>query len=225
VTSARFLRSVLIWAALAAALVVPIAVAARSPLLAWRDPVYIAAGFAGVVALGLLLLQPLLAGGYLPGLRVRLGRRVHAWVGAGLVAAVAVHVCALWLTSPPDVLDAFLFRSPTPFSAWGVVATLAVLVSALLAVLRGRLRWRLMVWRLCHIVLGLVIVVGSVAHAMLIDGTMGFVSKAALSALAVAAAVKVVVDRPFNAKLRWRDGRQHPRSSTDRIQPAKPRST
>ncbi len=209
-TGARSLRAVVIWAALAAVLAVPLAVAARSPLLAWRDPVYIAAGLAGVVALGLLLLQPLLAGGYLPGLRMRLGRRVHAWVGAGLVAALAVHIGALWLTSPPDVVDALLLRSPTPFSAWGVIATWAVLTSALLAVLRGRLRWRLMVWRLCHIGLALVIVLGSVVHAMLIDGTMGLMSKAALSALVVAAAVKMVTDLPLIGKMRRGVDRQPP---------------
>jgi len=190
----RLSRAVPIWAALAAALAVPIAVAATSPLLAWRDPIYIAAGFAGVVAMGLLLLQPLLAGGYLPGLPRRPGRRLHAWVGAGLVAAVAVHVSGLWLTSPPDVVDALLFRSPTPFSAWGVVAMWAVLAAALLAALRRRLRLRPMVWRLCHTTLATVVVLGSVVHAMLIEGTMGIVSKAALCALVLAAAVKVIVD-------------------------------
>lgn len=199
---ARPVRSVLIWAALAAALTVPVVVAAASPLLAWRDPIYIGAGFAGVVALALLLIQPLLAGGYLPGLRVRLGRRLHAWVGAGLVVAVEVHVAALWLTSPPDVVDALLFRSPTPFSAWGVVAMWAVSATALLAALRGRLRLRLVVWRLCHIILAVVIIVGSVVHAMLIDGTMGIVSKAALSALVMATAAKVIVDLRLLADIR-----------------------
>jgi len=202
VIGARHLRSVLIWAALAAALAVPVVVAAASPLLAWRDPIYIAAGFAGVVALALLLLQPLLAGGYLPGVRVRLGRRLHAWVGAGLAVAVAVHVAALWLTSPPDVVDALLFRSPTAFSAWGVVAMWAVFAAALLAALRGRLRLRPMVWRLCHITLAMVIVVGSVVHALLIDGTMGIVSKAALCALVLAAAAKVIVDVRLLADIR-----------------------
>ncbi len=188
------LRSALIWGALATALAVPFAVAATSPLLAWRDPVYIVAGFAGVVGLGLLLVQPLLAGGHLPGLRVRLGRRLHAWVGAGLVVAVTVHVAGLWLTSPPDVIDALLFRSPTAFSVWGVLAMWAVFASALLAALRGRLRLRLMAWRLGHLALAVVIVLGSVVHALLIDGTMGIASKAALCALVVAAAARVVVD-------------------------------
>lgn len=187
---AKPVRPAVIWAALAAALAVPILVAATSPLLAWRDPIYIAAGFAGVVALALLLIQPVLAGRYVPGLRVRRARRLHAWVGAGLVTAVVVHVAGLWLTSPPDVVDALLFRSPTAFSAWGVVAMWAVFVTALLAVLRGRLRP--MVWRLCHIILAVVIVVGSVVHAMLIDGTMGLVSKTVLCALVLATAAKAI---------------------------------
>ena len=199
---ARPVRSALIWATLAVALTVPVLVAASSPLLAWRDPIYIAAGFAGVVALALLLIQPLLAGGYLPGLRLRFSRRLHAWVGSGLVAAVVVHVAALWLTSRPDVVDALLLRSPTPFSAWGVVAMWAVFATALLAALRGRLRLKLVVWRLCHIILAVVIVVGSVVHAMMIDGTMGIVSKAALSALVMAAAVKVIFDLRLLADIR-----------------------
>jgi predicted ferric reductase len=204
------LRSVLIWAAVAVALVVPVVAAAASPLLAWRDPVYVAAGFAGVIALGLLLLQPLLVGGYLPGLRMRLRRRLHAWVGGLLVLAVVVHVAALWLTSPPDVVDALLLRSPTAFSAWGVVAMWALFATALLAALRERLRLRLMVWRLCHVALAVVIVVGSVVHAMLIDGTMEIVSKLALSALVVAAAAKVILDLRLLTGLRrmaGRDGR------------------
>ena len=187
-------RALLIWAALAAALGVPLAVAAASPLLAWRDPVYIAAGFAGILALALLLLQPLLAGGWLPGLPARRGRRLHAWIGMALVAAVLAHVLGLWLTSPPDVVDALLFRSPTPFSVWGVVAMWAAFAAALLAALRRRLHLRHIVWRRCHTTLAAVTVVGSVVHAMLIEGTMGLVSKTVLCALVLAAAAKVIAD-------------------------------
>ena len=185
-------RGILIWAVLAVVLTVPLAVAATSPLLAWREPVYIAAGFAGVIAMSLLLLQPLLAGGYLPGLPPRRGRAIHRVVGIALVGAVVVHVAGLWITSPPDVIDALLFRSPTPFSAWGVIAMWAVLAAGLLAVLRRRLRPLL--WRLCHISAAAMVVVGSVVHAMLIEGTMGLVSKAVLCALVAAAAVTVMVE-------------------------------
>ena len=138
----RLARTILIWAVLASAIAVPIAAAALSPLLAWRDSIYIAAGFAGVIALGLLLVQPLLIGGYLPGLPAHRGRRVHRWIGAMLVVAVVIHVGGLWITSPPDVIDALLFVSPTPFSAWGVIAMWAIVAIALLVSFRRRLRLR-----------------------------------------------------------------------------------
>ncbi len=89
--------------------------------------------------MALLLVQPLLAGGLLPGLRAQLGRRVHGWIGGLLVASVVVHVGGLWITSPPDVIDALLFASPTPFSVWGVIAMWAIFAAALLATLRRRL--------------------------------------------------------------------------------------
>lgn len=188
------MRGPLIWAALTTAIVVPIALAAASPLLAWRDPVYIVAGFAGVLAMALLLLQPLLAGGYLPGLSSVQGRQAHRWVGGLLVAAVIIHVAALWITSPPDVVDALLFNSPTPFSAWGVTAMWAVFAAALLAALRRRLRLKPRTWRLAHTSLAVVIIVGSVVHAVLIEGTMEPVSKVILCALVIAATTKVLVD-------------------------------
>lgn len=190
----------LIWAAVAAATAVPIAAAATSPLLAWRDPVYIAAGFAGVIALGLMLVQPLLIGGYLPGLSAHRGRRVHLWIGGVLVVAVVIHVGGLWITSPPDVIDALLFASPTPFSAWGVIAMWAIFAVALLASLRRRLRLRPRTWRIGHTFLAVVIVVGSVVHGILIEGTMETVSKAALCALVLAATMKVMADLRVWAK-------------------------
>lgn len=184
----------LIWAGLAAAIAVPLAAAATSPLLAWRDPIYIAAGFAGVVAMTLLLVQPLLVGGYLPGLTAPRGRRVHRGIGVVLVTAVAVHVAALWVTSPPDAIDALLFVSPTPFSDWGVIAMWAVLAAAMLAAFRRRLRLPPRAWRLGHTALAAVTVACSVVHAMLVEGTMETVSKAALCALVVLATVKVGAD-------------------------------
>jgi hypothetical protein len=50
-----WVRSTIIWVAVIAAVVVPIAAAAVSPLLAWREPVYILAGFAGIFGMTLLL--------------------------------------------------------------------------------------------------------------------------------------------------------------------------
>lgn len=190
----RLARVPLVWAALAVAVALPIAAAATSPLLAWRDPVYIAAGFAGVIALGLMLVQPVLIGGYLPGVPAHRGRRLHRWLGGLLVVAVVIHVGGLWITSPPDVIDALLFASPTPFSAWGVIAMWAIFAVALLVVLRRRLRLSLRMWRIGHTILAVVIVVGSVVHGLLIEGTMETMSKAGLCALVLAVTAKVVAD-------------------------------
>ncbi|SLN60109.1 ferric reductase-like transmembrane domain-containing protein [Roseisalinus antarcticus] len=187
---------ILIWAALATALLLPVGLALRSPLLAWRDPVYVAAGLAGIVGLALLLVQPLLAGGRLPGISAFGQRRLHRGLGALLVCAVVVHVAGLWLTSPPDVIDALLFASPTPFSAWGVIAMWAVLASALLAALRRQLRLRPRLWRRAHRLLAAVIVAGTVVHALLIEGTMEPISKVVLCVLAVAAAGRAMIPRP-----------------------------
>ncbi|WP_297837814.1 ferric reductase-like transmembrane domain-containing protein [uncultured Roseibium sp.] len=188
------LRALLIWAILATILAVPLLAAAASPLLQWRQPVYIAAGFAGITAMALLLLQPLLAGGYMPGVSGLRGRRVHRWTGLLLVGAIILHVGGLWLTSPPDVIDALLFRSPTPFSVWGVIAMWAVFAAAFLAAFRRSLALSPRLWRRLHSLLAMVIVAGSVVHALLIEGTMETYSKAALCALAVAATVKVIFD-------------------------------
>ena len=187
-------RAILVWTTLAAAIAVPIGAAAASPLLAWRAPVYIVAGFAGVVGLALLLVQPLLIGGYLPGPSAAWARRLHPWIGGLLVAAVVLHVGFLWITSPQDVIDVLLFQSPTPFSVWGVISMLAIFVAAPLAALRRRLRLRPRTWRISHGFLAVVIVVGTVAHAMLIEGTIEAVSKAVLCGLILAATTKVIVD-------------------------------
>ncbi|WP_300062113.1 ferric reductase-like transmembrane domain-containing protein [uncultured Roseobacter sp.] len=189
----RVLRGTLIWGALVLSMSVPLIAAGMSPLLAWRDPVYIVAGFAGVIGLALLVLQPLLAAGALPGVPGARGRRVHRWVGASLIAAILVHVIGLWLTSPPDVIDALLFVSPTPFSAWGVIAMWCAFGAALLAVFRRKLRLHPRLWRGFHMSLACVIVGATAIHAVLIDGTMEPITKAALCAVAVLATALAAV--------------------------------
>ena len=188
-------RQTLIWAFVIAAIMVAVVAAGMSPLLAWRDPIYIVAGFAGIAAMVLLLIQPLLAAGDLPGLVGIRGRRMHRWIGAGLVLAVVVHVVGLWLTSPPDVVDALTFSSPTPFSVWGVIAMWAVFAAAGLAALRRRLRLPPRVWLIGHMSLTAMVVGGTVVHAMLIDGTMEWFSKAFLCAVTLGVTIKVIFER------------------------------
>ena len=183
------LRRILIWAALIVALLVPVIAAAFSPYLAWREPIYILAGFAGIVGMCLLLMQPLLAGGWLPGLSPVRSRLWHRRCGLALVAAIVIHVGGLWITSPPDVVDALLFVSATPFSVWGVIAMWTGFAAATMGVLRLRLNLRFRLWRLGHTGLALVTILGSVVHALLIEGTMEIMTKIALCVLVVLACV------------------------------------
>ncbi|MNT14020.1 Ferric reductase like transmembrane component [compost metagenome] len=152
------------------------------------------------MALCLALVQPLLAGGWLPGLYLLRGRRVHRAVGVVLVAAVVVHVAGLWMTSPPDIIDALLLRSPTPFSVWGVGAMWALFAAALLAALRRRLSPR--AWRVGHTSLVSIVVLGGAIHAMLIEGTMETTSKAVLCGLTIAATVAAVTTPWLRARRR-----------------------
>jgi predicted ferric reductase len=183
----RTARALLIWTGLALALGLPLTLAATSEYLAWRDPLYIASGFAGIAALCLASMQPLLARGWLPGLFPPRGRHVHRITGVFLVAAIVVHVAGLWITSPPDIIDALLLRSPTPFSLWGVAAMWSLFAAALLAAFRRRLSAR--AWRIGHTILVCIAVLGGAIHAMLIEGTMETTSKALLCGLAIAATV------------------------------------
>lgn len=189
----RSARTVLVWVVLAAAILVPIGLAATSPQLAWRSAIYIAAGFAGIIALSLMVLQPVLMAGLVPDLSPMRARRLHRAIGGVLAAAVILHVAGLWVTSPPDVIDALTFSSPTPFSVWGVTAMWGVFAVAVLAGLRRALRLRPRTWRIAHLSLAVIVVGGSVVHALLIDGTMETVSKAVLCGLLVAATVWVVL--------------------------------
>ena len=188
-------RRIMIWLLLLCGILIPLVLAAQSPLLAFRQPIYILAGFAGVTAMVLLLLQPVLIGRYLPGLSAAQTREGHRIVGSILVLMVLIHVGALWITSPPDVVDALLFVSPTPFSPWGVIAMWAVFAAAFLAAARLSLRLKPSIWRAGHTLLVVIAVAGSVAHALLIEGTMEQISKIGLCALVVLVSLKVVRDR------------------------------
>lgn len=197
----KALRSIAIWAGLLSVVAVAFAAAAASPLLQWRDPIYILAGFAGILGLALMVFQPLLVTGRLPGLTLSISKKLHRFVGLSLLLAVIVHVAALWVTSPPDVVDVLLFRSPAPFSLWGAIAMWAVFLAAGAALFRKRLR--VAVWRYAHSVLVCLAVVTTVAHTLLIDGTMGSVTKGLLCLLALAVLVKAIGDlRVWRARLR-----------------------
>lgn len=186
------IKTLLVWMALAIIIAVPLIGAMNSPLLAWRQPIYIIAGFAGIIAMCLLLVQPLLIAGHLFPIKGPTARRIHQAIGAMLALSLLAHVIGLWITSPPDVVDALLFRSPTQFSAWGVIAMWAVFAATILAARHRIKRWPPSLWRKTHIPLVSTAVIGSVIHALLIDGTMETWSKIALCFSVLAATVTVI---------------------------------
>jgi predicted ferric reductase len=202
----RRVSSALAWGSVAAVMVVPVAVAAFSPYLASRNMPYIVGGFAGIVGLSLLFLQPLLPAGYLAGSEGRAGRRWHRWLGVAIVVAVALHVGGLYLASPPDTIDALLLVSPTPFSIYGVMAMWGIAATAILVLLRRRLGLRHSVWRLIHNGLAAIVVIATVIHALQIEGAMEPISKWMLCVAVLAATGVVLLDlrvvRPFRA---WRE--------------------
>ena len=183
----------LIWTLVTLAVALPLLAAAQSPQLAWRDPVYIAAGFAGILAMSLMCAQPVLAAKQAPGIAPRQSRRLHRWTGGAIVAAILVHVGGLWLTSPPDVIDALTFNSPTPFSLWGVIGMWLIFFTAALA-LRYR-RFSPRQWRRIHLSLTCTIIFCTILHVMLIEGTMALWSKYALSALLFALVARAIIER------------------------------
>ncbi len=142
--------------------------------------------------MGLLLIQPALARGMLP-LTAPSARRLHRFTGGAILLLVILHVGALWITSPPDVIDALLMRSPTPFSIWGVLALFAICATAFLAAMRRALPRR--AWQLGHKGLALVIAGGTIVHALLIEGTMEPLSKIALCILIAGATLLGVITR------------------------------
>ena len=191
----KSVSAIAVWLLLLVLILVPFGFALTSPLLEWRQPIYIIAGIAGVIALTFMLLQPLLAARILPFIGRSRGVFLHRITGASIVILVLIHVVGLWVTSPPDVIDALLFVSATPFSVWGVIAMWALFASATLVLLKRRMRHHRRVWSLSHRVLAVVIVSGTVTHTLMIEGTMEIFSKSVLC-LAVLLATLFIVLKP-----------------------------
>ena len=183
----RRLRIFLTWATVAAIMGAPVLIAAASPYLAYRNAAYIIGGFAGIIALALLVIQPLLAAGYLPGASLLAERRWHRRTGAAIAVCVALHVGGLYVTSPPDTLDALLLVAPTPFSVYGVLAMWGIVATVILVMLRRRTGLAHATWRIVHNVLAAIVVVATVIHALQIEGAMEVYSKWLLCLAALAA--------------------------------------
>lgn len=178
------------WILLAFCLGMPALLAAFSPLLEWRGPVYTAAGFAGILAYSFMLWQPLLMAGHWPPIKRRYARLLHRAVGAGVILLVAVHVLGLYLISPMDVLDVLSFRSPTPFGLWGAIALYILLVLGFVVLFKRKIP--LARWRFLHLSLASILSLTTILHVLPIEGTMESISKWILAAALLAALTRVV---------------------------------
>jgi predicted ferric reductase len=170
---------------------VPLGIAAASPLQASRDLMWVVGGMAGVAGLSLLFLQPFLMAGLSPSSPSPRARRWHRWVGLSIVLLVLLHVLGLYLTSPEDITDALLLVSPTPFAVYGVLGLVGVVLTACLAAIRKALPRR--TWQIAHSILAAVIVVGSIVHALMIEGVMGDTSKLVLCVFLALATIAAII--------------------------------
>lgn len=185
----------LVWAAVLLIAASPVAVAAASPLLRGRDLVWVFGGMAGVVALSLLFVQPLLASAWLPGTRGRTGIAWHRLTGALALGLVLAHVGGLYVYSPEDIADALLLVAPTPFSLYGVTGLATLSLAALVGFSRRRVRLPPGVWRGLHLCIAAVAACASVIHAWMIEGAMGEITKGMVCAATVVSTLAVVTAR------------------------------
>lgn len=79
----------------------------------------------------------------------------------------------------------------------------AVFLSAGVVAVRRRLTLKLINWQRLHRSLGFVIVVGSVVHAFLIDGTMETWSKSVLCLAVITATIISLMPAKFKLFLFW----------------------
>ncbi len=191
----------LCWFLAGCLIVVPVVIAALNPLQMSRGTSYVVGGLAGVVALSLFLVQPLLAAGFLPGMTLSRQRQWHRWVGASIITLIAMHVVGLYVTSPADIRDALLLQAPTSFSVYGVIALWASALTVLLVVLRGRMIRRGQVWKLSHQIVAAITIAASVIHALQIQGAMGNSSKWVISVAVLCVTAYVILTPLING---WR---------------------
>lgn len=197
-------RRIAAWIAVAVLAAAPVVIAALSPLLRGREFLWLVGGMAGVVVMSLLFVQPLLMAAAPPLLAARDGVRWHRLGGIAIVALVALHVGALYAYSPDDVTDALLLTAPTPFSLYGVISLWCLVLTAVLAATRRKVRLGVAPWRIAHSVLAVAVVAAGAVHAIWIEGAMEEYSKLAICLAALAATSAGAIEVNLLAPLRRR---------------------
>lgn len=197
-------RRIAAWIVVVGIAAAPVIAAAANPLQGGREMLWIMGGMAGVVALCLLFVQPLLMAAAPPLLAAREGVHWHRWGGIAIVAVVALHVGALYAYSPDDMTDALLLVAPTPFSLYGVISLWCLVLMAVLVATRRLLRFGYRLWRILHSVLAVAVVGAGAIHAIQIEGVMEEYSKLSVCIAALAATTVGALEVNVLAPLRRR---------------------
>jgi predicted ferric reductase len=129
------------------------------------EPLLLASTLCAALAVGALAVQPLFAAA---GAR---GRRAHRATGTVIVVLVLLHVALLFVLAPDDALFAMSPDGPTR-ARMALIATVALLVAAVLGAIGPSSRVSRRTWRVLHAYLALLVVVLGVGHAVLTDGAL-----------------------------------------------------
>src|SRR3954452_5075091 len=137
---------------------------------AGTSPLTAAADALGLVGLGILGLQLLLPARWGPlsssfGTDRLIG--LHRSLASAGTVFVLLHVVLLMVDDPTRLRLLEFWSAPTR-ARLAVISTLALVALSVTSLLRTRLRLSYEGWRRVHLALGLVLVVGGVAHALLV---------------------------------------------------------
>ena len=143
----------------------PAVLALFSEHLAREPGLLVASTTCAALAVGALAVQPLLA--------ARGGRssQDHRLLGTAIVVLVLAHVATLLALAPDDALFAMSPDGPTR-ARMALIATIALLVAAVLGATGPRLPLSRTTWRILHAYLASLVLVLGVGHAVLTEGAL-----------------------------------------------------
>ena len=96
---------------------------------------------------------------------------VHRWLGLVVLGLVLAHVAAVVIPNPSRIKHLDLLHA-SPGMRAATIATIALVLLAVTALLRRRLRLPYLVWRILHVVLSAAAVAGGAVHVLLLNNLL-----------------------------------------------------
>jgi predicted ferric reductase len=97
--------------------------------------------------------------------------RVHRWLGVVVLGLVLAHVAAVVIPNPSRIKHLDLLHA-SPGMRAATIATIALVLLAVTALLRRRLRLPYRFWRIVHVVLSAAAVAGGAVHVLLLNNLL-----------------------------------------------------